>query len=144
MEAYKEFSTTSRERRLYQWGTLALIGVSCAYEGYHTFALGQLSLMGWGYNLLFIILWCWRCLFQYSIQLTGDKLIVVMYGLGLERRMTVYLKDLESFPTITNGAFSGRPPSKIRPPVFFRGSPAPADPGVPGKRQTLRSAVQVQ
>ena len=97
MEAYKEFSTTSRERRLYQWGTLALIGVSCAYEGYHTFALGQLSLMGWGYNLLFIILWCWRCLFQYSIQLTGDKLIVVMYGLGLERRMTVYLKDLESF-----------------------------------------------
>ena len=29
--------------------------------------------------------------------MTGDRLIVVMYGLGMERRMTVYLKDLESF-----------------------------------------------
>ena len=100
MEAYKAFSTTSRERRLYQWGTLALIGVSCAYEGYHTFALGQLSIMGWGYNLLFIILWCWRCLFQYSIQLTGDKLIVVMYGLGLERRMTAIKKYVHRYSSV--------------------------------------------
>lgn len=97
LKGYKEFSESSPGRKMYQWGALALIAVSWAYEGYHTFGLGQFSLMGWGYNILFVILWCWRCLFQYSLRLTGDRLIVVMYGLGMERRMTVYLKDLESF-----------------------------------------------
>lgn len=139
MEAYKEFSTTSRERRLYQWGTLVLIGVSCAYEGYHTFALGQLSIMGWGYNLLFIILWCWRCLFQYSIQLTGDKLIVVMYGLGLERRMTVYLKDLESFSNHYKRSFFRKTAIKNTSTGILPWIPSPSGSWCTGK--TANSAV---
>lgn len=46
LEGYKEFSESSPGRKMYQWGALALIAVSWAYEGYHTFALGQFSLMG--------------------------------------------------------------------------------------------------
>ena len=97
VEEYKEYSTVSKERRYLQWAALAVIGISWPYEGYHTFALYQFSLMGWGYNVLFLLLWCWRCMFDYTVVLTGKDLRVIMYGLGIERRMTVHLKDMESF-----------------------------------------------
>ena len=97
MEAYKEYSTVSTSWKLLQWTTLGLIALSWIYEAYHTFAMGQFSLMGWGYNVLFVILWAWRCLFRYSYTLTDQELIIEMLGLGLHRTLRIPLDQMESF-----------------------------------------------
>lgn len=105
MEAYKEESKTGHTQWMFAYGALGLIALSWAYEAYHTFMLYQFSLMGWGYNILFVILWAWRCLFHYTYELTGNGIRIVMYGLGMERRKIIYYKDVESFSNTYKRSF---------------------------------------
>ncbi|MEG0797815.1 MAG: hypothetical protein RSC56_05395 [Acidaminococcaceae bacterium] len=97
MEVYREESTVSAERKFYMYGALALIGVSFAYEGYNTFALGQPNILGWGYSILFLGMWVWRCLFKYTYILTEQELIIISHGFGIKRTYTVDLSLTESF-----------------------------------------------
>jgi hypothetical protein len=93
----KEMSTVSPARRPFQYVALALIVLDFVYEGYRTFGLYEFSLLGWGYAVLFLALWLWRCAFQYSYALTDRSFTVIMFGLGIERRMTIPFADMESF-----------------------------------------------
>jgi hypothetical protein len=105
IQEVKESSTVSEGRKTLQYAALLLIALSWAYEGYQAFALYRFSLLGWGYNILFVILWLWRCAFSYSYTLTPSHFIVVMFGLGMERRMSISLKDMESFSNCYKKSF---------------------------------------
>lgn len=97
MEIYREESAVSSERKMYMYGALALVFASFAYEGYTTFVLGRLSILGWGYSVLFLGLWVWRCLFRYTYILTDKEMIIVSHGLGIKRSYVVDLSLTESF-----------------------------------------------
>ncbi|NCD09075.1 MAG: hypothetical protein EOL98_06550 [Negativicutes bacterium] len=97
MEIYREESSVSSERRLYMFGALFLIAVSFFYEGYNTFALGKPNILGWGYSILFLGLWFWRCLFKYTYILTENEFKIVSHGFGYKRTYVVNLDDTESF-----------------------------------------------
>lgn len=101
----KEISSVSEGRKTLMYAALFLIVLSWAYEGYQTFVQYRFSLLGWGYNVLFVLLWLWRCAFSYSYTLTPSHFIVVMYGLGLERRLSISLKDMESFSNLYKKSF---------------------------------------
>ena len=97
MENYTETSGISQEKKTFEYAALTIIAISWMYEGYQTFELGRTSLMGWGYNILFIILWAWRTRFTYTLTLTDEHLEIVMKGLGLHRKTVIPLSQLESF-----------------------------------------------
>lgn len=97
MELYREESVATGERKMYMYGALLLIAASFSYEGYHTFVLGRLSILGWGYSFLFLGLWIWRCLFKYTYILTDKQLVIISHGLGIKRSYAVDLELTESF-----------------------------------------------
>ena len=97
MESYTETSGISQEKKMVEYIALTAIAISWLYEGYQTFDLGRTSLMGWGYNVLFVILWAWRTRFTYTLTLTDNTLEIVMKGLGLSRKKVIDLAQLESF-----------------------------------------------
>lgn len=97
MEPYTETSGISQERKTFEYAALTLIAISWLFEAYQTFELGTPSLMGWGYNVLFVILWAWRCKFTYTLTMTEDSLEIVMSGLGMNRHKVVKFVDMESF-----------------------------------------------
>ena len=97
MELYREESRVTGERKMYMYGALLLIIVSFGYEAYHTIVLGRLSILGWGYSILFLVMWVWRCLFKYTYILTETQLVIVSHGLGIKRTYAVDLELAESF-----------------------------------------------
>ena len=97
MELYREESAVSSERKIYMYGALALIGVSFLYEGHNTYILGKPNLLGWGYSILFLIMWFWRCCFRYTYILTENEFVIVSHGLGIKRTYVVNLNNTESF-----------------------------------------------
>lgn len=97
IEEMKEFSGIGETRRTLQYVTLFVIALFWVYEGYRTFALYRFSLMGWGFNVLFLLLYLWRTAFSYTYALTPSHFIIIMYGLGIERRLSISLNDMESF-----------------------------------------------
>lgn len=104
----KEESQISASRRPFQYAALALIILDFLYEAYMTFAEYRFSVLGWGYGFLFLALWFWRCGFQYTCTLTDRAFTVVMYGLGMERRFSVPLADMESFSNLYKKKFFRR------------------------------------
>ena len=97
LELCRHTSSPDKERKLYKYGALLLIGVSFAYEGYHTFILDQFSLLGWGYSVLFLGLWLWRTGYTYTYSLTNDAFTITRTGLGQKMVTRVDLKLMESF-----------------------------------------------
>lgn len=97
IEEMKEFSGIGETRRTLQYVTFFVIALFWVYEGYRTFALYRFSLMGWGFNVLFLLLYLWRTAFSYTYTLTPSHFIIIMYGLGIERRLSISLRDMESF-----------------------------------------------
>jgi hypothetical protein len=79
LELYREESVVTGERKMYMYGALLLIAASFSYEGYHTFVLSRLSILGWGYSFLFLGLWIWRCLFKYTYILTDKQLVIISH-----------------------------------------------------------------
>lgn len=105
LEAYKEESKSGYTQWLFAYAALGLIALSWAYEAYQTFVLYRFSLMGWGYNLLFVVLWAWRCLFRYTYELTGKGIRIVMFGLCWERRIMISYDAIESFSNVYKRSF---------------------------------------
>ena len=97
MELYREESIVTGERKMYMYGAFILIVASFGYEAYHTIVLGRLSVSGWGYSVLFLGMWMWRCLFKYTYILTEKQLIIISHGLGIKRTYAVDLELTESF-----------------------------------------------
>ncbi len=97
MELYREQSETDKEHVFLKYLALALIVISFAYEGYHTFFKHSFSLLGWGYSILFVFLWLWRCGFTYTYVLTDTQLQIQMEGFGIKRPFKMDLATTESF-----------------------------------------------
>ena len=97
MELSKEQSITDKEHNIYKFIALALIAASFAYEGYSTVFRHNFNILGWGYNILFILLWFWRCAFIYTYVLTDTQLEIKMQGLGITRLFKMDLNTTESF-----------------------------------------------
>lgn len=97
MELCREQSLTDKEHKFYKYFALLLIVTSFAYEGYNTFFKNSFSLLGWGYSVLFVFLWLWRCYFTYTCILTDTQLQISMEGLGISRLFQVNLATTESF-----------------------------------------------
>ena len=99
IEEMKEFSGIGETRRTLQYVTLFVIALFWVYEGYRTFALYRFSLMGWGFNVLFLLLYLWRTAFSYTYALTPSHFIIIMYGLGIERRLSISLTTWKASAT---------------------------------------------
>lgn len=82
---------------MYMYGALLLIAASFGYEMYHTFVLGRSSVLGWGYSVLFLVMWMWRCLFKYTYIITETQMVIITHGLGIKRTYAVDLELTESF-----------------------------------------------
>lgn len=87
----REQSTENQERCKFAYAALATIGCLVVYEGYNGLYLHKFSLMGWGYNLVLLGLWVWRCKFAYTYTLTEKELIVEKSGLGQKKTTKVEL-----------------------------------------------------
>ena len=73
IEEMKEFSGIGETRRTLQYVTLFVIALFWVYEGYRTFALYRFSLMGWGFNVLFLLLYLWRTAFFLYLCLDAQS-----------------------------------------------------------------------
>ena len=91
MVIFREQSNENQERCKLAYAALATIGCLAIYEGYNGLYLHKFSLMGWGYNLVLLGLWVWRCKFVYTYTLTEKELIVEKSGLGQKKTTKVEL-----------------------------------------------------
>lgn len=97
MELYREISTVDKEHIIYKYLALCLIFASFAYEAYYSFVLHRTSIVGWGYSVLFLVLWFWRIGFTYTYILTENEFKIVRHGFGFSKTIRVDLHTVESF-----------------------------------------------
>ena len=100
MEAiYREESTTNFTRKVIAGIALLLIVCLFVNEWNNVQETRQLSLVGWGLNLVLLGLWCWRVSFKYTLILYKDKrLEVITEGMFfIKRSYSVDLTRTESF-----------------------------------------------
>ena len=98
-EIYREESTTNFTRKVIAGIALLLIACLFVNEWNNVQETRQLSLVGWGLNLVLLGLWCWRVSFKYTIILYKEKrLEVITEGMFfIKRSYSVDLTRTESF-----------------------------------------------
>ena len=98
-EIYREESTTNFTRKVIAGIALMLIACLFVNEWNNVQETRQLSLVGWGLNLVLLGLWCWRVSFKYTLILYKDKrLEVITEGMFfIKRSYSVDLTRTESF-----------------------------------------------
>ena len=98
-EIYREESTTNFTRKVIAGIALLLIACLFVNEWNNVQETLQLSLVGWGLNLVLLGLWCWRVSFKYTLILYKDKrLEVITEGMFfIKRSYSVDLTRTESF-----------------------------------------------
>lgn len=98
-EIYREESTTNFTRKVIAGIALLLIACLFVNEWNNVQETRQLSLVGWGLNLVLLGLWCWRVSFKYTLILYKDKrLEVITEGMFfIKRSYSVDLTRTESF-----------------------------------------------
>lgn len=98
-EIYREESTTNFTRKVIAGIALLLIACLFVNEWNNVQETRHLSLVGWGLNLVLLVLWCWRVSFKYTLILYKDKrLEVITEGMFfIKRSYSVDLTRTESF-----------------------------------------------
>ena len=98
-EIYREESGTNFTRKVIAGIALLLIVCLFINEWNNVQETRQLSIVGWGLNLVLLGLWCWRVSFKYTLILYKEKrLEVITEGLFfIKRSYSVDLTRTESF-----------------------------------------------
>ena len=98
-EICREVSGTNFARKVIAGIALLLIVCLFVNEWNNVQETRQLSLVGWGLNLVLLGLWCWRVSFKYTLVLYKDKrLDVITEGMFfIKRSYSVDLTRTESF-----------------------------------------------
>ena len=98
-ELCREVSGTNFTRKVIAGIALLLIACLFVNEWNNVQETRQLSLVGWGLNLVLLGLWCWRVSFKYTVILYKDKrLEVITEGMFfIKRSYSVDLTRTESF-----------------------------------------------
>lgn len=98
-EIYREESSTNFTRKVIAGIALLLIACLFVNEWNNVQETRQLSLVGWGLNLVLLGLWCWRVSFKYTVILYKEKrLEVITEGMFfIKRSYSVDLTRTESF-----------------------------------------------
>ena len=98
-EICREVSGTNFTRKVIAGIALLLIACLFVNEWNNVQETRQLSLVGWGLNLVLLGLWCWRVSFKYTVILYKDKrLEVITEGMFfIKRSYSVDLTRAESF-----------------------------------------------
>ena len=98
-EICREVSGTNFTRKVIAGIALLLIVCLFINEWNNVQETRQLSLVGWGLNLVLLGLWCWRVSFKYTVILYKDKrLEVITEGMFfIKRSYSVDLTRTESF-----------------------------------------------
>ena len=98
-EICREVSGTNFTRKVIAGIALLLIACLFVNEWNNVQETRQLSLVGWGLNLVLLGLWCWRVSFKYTLILYKDKrLEVITEGMFfIKRSYSVDLTRTESF-----------------------------------------------
>jgi len=100
-EICREVSGTNFTRKVIAGIALLLIACLFVNEWNNVQETRQLSLVGWGLNLVLLGLWCWRVSFKYTVILYKDKrLEVITEGMFLIKRS--YSVDLTRTESFTN------------------------------------------
>ena len=79
-EIYREESQVSERRMQISYGGLAVIAILWIYEGYRYINTGYFSTLGWGFNILFLLMWIWRVIFKYTyiLRMVRWRLLVMV------------------------------------------------------------------
>lgn len=98
-EIYREESSTNFTRKVIAGIALLLIVCLFVNEWNNVQETRQLSIVGWGLNLVLLGLWCWRVSFKYTLILYKERrLEVITEGmLFIKRSYSVDLTRTESF-----------------------------------------------
>ena len=98
-EICREVSGTNFTRKVIAGIALLLIVCLFVNEWNNVQETRQLSLVGWGLNLVLLGLWCWRVSFKYTLVLYKDKrLEIITEGMFfIKRSYSVDLTRTESF-----------------------------------------------
>ena len=94
-EICREVSGTNFTRKVIAGIALLLIACLFVNEWNNVQETRQLSLVGWGLNLVLLGLWCWRVSFKYTLILYKDKRLEGMFF--IKRSYSVDLTRTESF-----------------------------------------------
>ena len=98
-EIYREESSTNFTRKVIAGIALLLIACLFVNEWNNVQETRQLSIVGWGLNLVLLGLWCWRVSFKYTLILYKERrLEVITEGMFfIKRSYSVDLTRTESF-----------------------------------------------
>ena len=96
-ELYREESQVSDRRMQISYGGLAVITILWIYEGYRYSNTGYFSPLGWGFNVLFVLMWIWRVVFKYTYILREGEMEIISHGVGISRSFKVDLTKTESY-----------------------------------------------
>ena len=98
-EICREVSGTNFTRKVIAGIALLLIACLFVNEWNNVQETRQLSLVGWGLNLVLLGLWCWRVSFKYTVILYKDKRLEdITEGMFfIKRSYSVDLTRTESF-----------------------------------------------
>lgn len=98
-EIYREESNTNFTRKVIAGIALLLIVCLFVNEWNNVQETRQLSIVGWGLNLVLLGLWCWRVSFKYTLILYKERrLEVITEGMFfIKRSYSVDLTRTESF-----------------------------------------------
>lgn len=98
-EIYREESSTNFTRKVIAGIALLLIVCLFVNEWNNVQETRQLSIVGWGLNLVLLGLWCWRVSFKYTLILYKERrLEVITEGMFfIKRSYSVDLTRTESF-----------------------------------------------
>ena len=98
-EIYREESSANFTRKVIAGIALLLIVCLFVNEWNNVQETRQLSIVGWGLNLVLLGLWCWRVSFKYTLILYKERrLEVITEGMFfIKRSYSVDLTRTESF-----------------------------------------------
>ena len=100
-EIYREESSTNFTRKVIAGIALLLIVCLFVNEWNNVQETRQLSIVGWGLNLVLLGLWCWRVSFKYTLILYKERrLEVITEGMFFIKRS--YRVDLTRTESFTN------------------------------------------
>ena len=120
-EIYREESQVSDRRMQISYGGLAVIVLLWIYEGYRYVNTGYFSPLGWGFNILFLLMWIWRVVFKYTYILRDGEMEVISHGVGIRRSFKVDLTKTESYTNKYIHRYSSVDPNEQRLLVFTEG-----------------------
>ena len=116
-EIYREESQVSDRRMQISYGGLAVIVLLWIYEGYRYVNTGYFSPLGWGFNILFLLMWIWRVVFKYTYILRDGEMEVISHGVGIRRSFKVDLTKLKVIPINISKVFL----RKLKSVIIFTG-----------------------